>query len=838
MRIHMSGYRGRTYPAERLCAVLVLAVAVAVIASTPFDLDVLRSFAPGRIAMKLVTATSFALAALTLLAATGRRQHPLLIRVLAILVVSLGGLSTIEHFAGVDLAIDRMWAAEAPGAAETIYPGRMAPNTAGSFVLIGTALLLLGGSSRPARVVRNAAILATGLIALQVLIGYAYTVGGFRGPVTGNPMALPTAICFVLLAVGLALDEREAWPVCLFIGDTASANVARTLFGAAILVPFAVGWLRLLGERRGVYDAAQGVAMFAVSTMLMLAAMILWSASRLRAAELAEERVQSGLREAIKAQEEIAAAPPAMEEVVRRVVQHIVRLTRADDAAIGIIENDRLVFRGGGGAASGAQVGIAGVFETALRQGETIVVEDAASDEGLRALLPRGSAILAPLTRGAFNMGVLIGFARRASAFSPADSRLLLLIGSSCASALVRAGQFEAKQAFVDEQAATLAALEEQFRSFMAHLPAATFIKDHQGRYVYGNVWLKKLLNRDLTDILGLTDREILSGHVAESLGEDEDLLRAGADPISRTTPLFEDPDAPHWLLIRFPMRIAGTFFIGGAAFDITTLKRAQEQIADLNVTLERRVEGRTAELQRANEELEAFSYSVSHDLRAPLRAIDGYARLIEEDHGHVLDGEGRRLLNVVRGEARRMGILIDDLLAFSRIARQSLQLAGLDLRPLAQEVVAELQRASARRIEFVCEDLPVARADRSTIRQVLLNLVSNAVKYAKIDGVIVIEMGGSRDGSENVYWIRDRGVGFDMRYVDKLFRVFQRLHSEQEFEGTGVGLAIVARIVARHGGRVWAEGSVGEGAAFFFTLPALEESAASMPEQLREARV
>jgi signal transduction histidine kinase len=247
------------------------------------------------------------------------------------------------------------------------------------------------------------------------------------------------------------------------------------------------------------------------------------------------------------------------------------------------------------------------------------------------------------------------------------------------------------------------------------------------------------------------------------------------------------------------------------------------DALAELNEKLESRVRERTAQLQRANEELESFSYSVSHDLRAPLRAVDGYARMLEEDYAASLDGDGQRLLSVVRTEARRMGVLIDDLLDFSRLGRQVLRPSPVDLAVMAEGVVSELRRMRPERtIELTCAPLPLALADVGTIRQVLVNLLSNAVKYARSEGVVRIEIGGSRDDGLASYWIRDHGVGFDMRYVDKIFGVFQRLHGD-EFEGTGVGLAIVERIVARHGGSVRAEGAPGEGACFHFTLAAAD---------------
>jgi signal transduction histidine kinase len=242
--------------------------------------------------------------------------------------------------------------------------------------------------------------------------------------------------------------------------------------------------------------------------------------------------------------------------------------------------------------------------------------------------------------------------------------------------------------------------------------------------------------------------------------------------------------------------------------------KRAAEQIEMLNANLQRY----TVELEATNKELEAFSYSVSHDLRAPLRAVDGYARMLEEDYGEVLDAEGRRLLGVVRDSSLRMGRLIDDLLAFSRLSRQEPARRPVDMNAMVAEVFDELRGESRARLEAA--PLPAAAADRALIRQVWLNLIGNALKYSSKREQPVVRVGTNTDGPMVVYWVRDNGVGFDPRYARKLFGVFQRLHRADEFPGTGVGLAIVQRVVARHGGRVWAESTLGEGACFFFSLP------------------
>lgn len=255
--------------------------------------------------------------------------------------------------------------------------------------------------------------------------------------------------------------------------------------------------------------------------------------------------------------------------------------------------------------------------------------------------------------------------------------------------------------------------------------------------------------------------------------------------------------------------------------FDNTDRKRAAEQLAALNANLQRHA----AEVQAANQELGAFSYSVSHDLRAPLRAVDGYARMLEEDYADRLDDEGRRLLGVVRGEAGRMGRLIDDLLAFSRSGRQAMRPTPVDMGALAREVLHEL-RPDYPAAQVALAELPPATGDRALLRQVWANLIGNALKYSARSAAPRVDIGACANGADVEYWVQDNGAGFDPRYADKLFGVFQRLHDAEEFPGTGVGLAIVQRVVARHGGRVAAHGRPGEGARFSFSLPAMEARA------------
>lgn len=276
---------------------------------------------------------------------------------------------------------------------------------------------------------------------------------------------------------------------------------------------------------------------------------------------------------------------------------------------------------------------------------------------------------------------------------------------------------------------------------------------------------------------------------------------------------------------------------VWGAKQDISRIKRIETDIRTLNTQLEQRVAERTVQLEASNQELEAFAYSVSHDLRAPLRAVDGYTRILVEDFGASLDDEGRRVCSVISESARNMGKLIDDLLALSRIGRAEMQHSPIDMTTMANSIFFELTTPKERdRIDFKVGPLPQAQGDPTLIRQVWANLIGNAVKFSSKKERAMIAVGcrsenespPAEDGpdagllpSGPVYFIRDTGAGFNMVYAEKLFGVFQRLHSAKEFEGTGVGLAIVHRIIHRHGGRIWANGEVGKGAVFYFTITA-----------------
>ena len=262
---------------------------------------------------------------------------------------------------------------------------------------------------------------------------------------------------------------------------------------------------------------------------------------------------------------------------------------------------------------------------------------------------------------------------------------------------------------------------------------------------------------------------------------------------------------------------------------ELSDRRRAEEEVLRLNAELEQRVQTRTAELEAANAELESFAYSVSHDLRAPLRALDGFSQILLDDYGLQLDEKGRGYVERIRAADMRMGALIDALLELSRLSRGGLSRERLDLSEMARHLAAEVTEAEpGRHVEFAIADGLEANADRTLVVALLANLLGNAWKFTAGRETARIEVGAEEVGGEQAFYVRDDGAGFDMAYADKLFGAFQRLHSPAEFEGLGIGLATVQRIARRHGGRIWAEGAVEQGATFWFTLPA--DAATSAP--------
>jgi PAS domain S-box-containing protein len=651
----VSTHVGRTV--ARLAALVTLLVSSLVLVGWEFGIEAFKSIRPGLAAMNPLGALVFILAGVSLWLQgpegpgwKARRAG----QVLASAVVLVGLLKLVGIIFGWDVGIDRFLFREKLESISTGFSNRIPPNAAAGFFLVGSALLLLDVKFRRLRPAPQILALVASMITLPALVGYAYGVRSFYGLASFMPMPLNATMALLALCIGILFARPDVGLAPLFSSDTAGGIIARRVLPISITLPILLGWLRVLGQRAGLYGTEFGTALSVVTYIGVFTVIVYWNARLLH---------QAGLKR--------AQAEEALQASERRFAGI---LDIAEDAVISMDESQHIRL---------------------------------------------------------FNQGAekIFGYAAQEVLGQPLN-----------------------------------------------RLIPARFVQAHR-QYVH--------------NFASAPERARRMGQRTEVYGCRKDGSEFPAE--ASISKLIQDGQATFTVMLR----------------DISDRKHAEQEIIQ-----------RSAQLEASNRELEAFCYSVSHDLRAPLRGIDGFSQALLEDYAGRLDSQGKDYLQRVRAATQRMGTLIDDLLNLSRITRAEMRRETVDLSELADAIATELRQGQPdRKVEFVIAPGLRAKGDPRLMRVALENLLGNSWKFTSRRERTRIELGHTHVNGTPAFFARDNGAGFDPAYAHRLFGVFQRLHAMTEFPGTGVGLATVQRIIHRHGGRVWAEGAVEQGATFYFTL-------------------
>ncbi len=803
---------------------IVALIGLLVLIGWIFDLEILKSVLPGLITMKVNTAMGFLLGGTSLWLCSQPRKYQPISLILAVIVLLIGLLTMIQYGFNLNLGIDQLLIPEAKNTISTSSPGRMAPNTALCFFFLGLALILRWPSIFS---ITQSLALSSFLIALLGLVGYSFGIGTLYlyNLVSFTGMALHTSIALIFLSLGILLADPEKGWIQVVMSPSLGGITARRLLPIIIGVPLLTTGLFLSIHRSNFLSLEVRFVMSAIVNIAVLGGVLWWNAKDLNIIDKKHQESQQQLQESYEHLEvRVQQRTLQLKTVNNALDKKRSKLSNLINTLPGIVFSRSQDINWSVDDISDGCLAVTGYSKADLTRGTHPSFQDLIFPEDVDKISTAIQKAIAKnrsyeieyriFTKSGqekwlWEKGILASFFDDSQSL-PIEGFIIDITSIKQTETALR--QSETRFRELAENIHEVFHINSADMTQMLYISPAyqeVWGRSCESLYQDPYSWSESIHPDDYNRITAAF-MNLIKG---ESLEEEYRIFRPNGEIrwiFARTSPVYSQSGD----ILRHV----------GIAEDITQRKQAELKIRQINDELEQRVQQRTAELTAVNKELESFSYSVSHDLRSPLRAIDGFSKTLLDRYQEQLDDKGKHYLTRIRTATERMGRLIDDMLQLSRVTRSPMGRTQVNLSEIAEEIIQELGESNPERpVKWLIASDLIVSGDRQLLRILMENLLNNAWKFTSGQLDPKIELNSIILDKDNdsclTYFVRDNGVGFDEIYANKLFQPFQRLHTHEEFPGTGIGLATVQRIINRHGGNIWAKGVVGEGATFYFTL-------------------